>query len=124
MRHAELNPEGDFTNWDEDLLNELRQTELPLKLGNRLLFENDRVRLWEIRLAPQDKLPFRAFKNDYSWSCPTGGMVVERNGNGSIWFSQFEKEDKGFVDLKESTQIKDIQNIGFENLRMHILEYL
>ncbi|MEO1011378.1 MAG: hypothetical protein AAFX53_08740 [Bacteroidota bacterium] len=124
MKYAELNPKGDFTNWDEEKLNELERTEFPEELGNRLLFENDRVRLWELRLAPQDRLPFRRFRNDYSWSCPSGGMLVERNCNGTILFSHFEKEDKGHVDVKERIQIKDMQNIGFESLRMHIMEYL
>ena len=34
-------------------------------VGTRLLFENDRVRVWELRLAPGEETPFHRHSTDF-----------------------------------------------------------
>lgn len=44
----------------------MNDTAIPSKnVGTKLLFENDRVRVWEMRLAPGESSEFHAHDSDY-----------------------------------------------------------
>src|SRR5262245_37523733 len=44
-------------------------------VGQRLLSENDRVRVWEIRLKPGERFGFHRHVLDYFWSVTTNGKA-------------------------------------------------
>jgi hypothetical protein len=124
MRFTELNPEGNFIHWEIEKLEELERGNFTESLGNRLLFQEDTVRLWAINLEPYERLPFRKHSHNYSWSCDNDGLVITRNGNGQIMLYAFDAEDTGYVDLNGKSTIVDIENIGPSPFCLHILEYL
>ncbi|MEM9141575.1 MAG: hypothetical protein AAGA86_01220 [Bacteroidota bacterium] len=124
MRYAQLNPIGDYTNWHNESLCELEEADYSDALGNHLLFQNDKIRVWEIRLNPKERLPFRVFRHNYCWSCSTGGLAISRNINGGVVFYSYEEEDIGHVELQGEFEVFDFQNIGFQKLIVHIMEYL
>ncbi len=43
-------------------------------VGTSRLFENDRVRVWEVRLAPGERTPFHAHTVRYFWTCVDAGI--------------------------------------------------
>jgi beta-alanine degradation protein BauB len=43
------------------------------RLGNELLSETDRVRVWAIGLKPGERLAFHTHVLDYFWASTTGG---------------------------------------------------
>jgi hypothetical protein len=123
MRFTELNPEGDYTHWETEKLEELKQGHFKESPGNKLIFQNETVRLWALNLAPFERLPFRIYAHNYSWSCEDEGLIITRNSNGQIILYAFEAEDTGYVDLKGKPRITDIENIGPSKVCLHILEY-
>jgi beta-alanine degradation protein BauB len=42
-------------------------------VGSMLVSENERVRVWMIRLAPGERFGFHRHVLDYFWTCVTGG---------------------------------------------------
>jgi hypothetical protein len=67
-----------FADWSEDQRRELdSHTANPL-VGTRLLLEDARVRVWEIRLPPGGRLAFHRHVLDYVWTCVSGGNAISR----------------------------------------------
>ncbi len=53
------------------------------RVGTRLLLEDARMRVWEIRLAPGERLAFHRHVLDYFWTCVSGGDAISRDGEGN-----------------------------------------
>lgn len=51
---------SDYEGWTDEIKEEFERNEFNGNVGTKLLLENDRVRVWEIRLAPGGRLPPRA----------------------------------------------------------------
>src|SRR5262249_53963366 len=43
----------------------------------------DHARIWEIRLAPGERLAFHRHVLDYFWTCVSGGEAASRDGEGT-----------------------------------------
>ena len=71
------NVDGDaFADWSPELRDELTShTDNPL-VGTRLLLEDAHARVWEIRLAPGERLAFHRHVLDYFWTCVSGGEAI------------------------------------------------
>ena len=51
------------------------------QVGTELLFENDRVRVWDLRLAPGERAGFHRHSHDYFFVVIGGGTLqAVRNG--------------------------------------------
>src|SRR3712207_4382272 len=44
--------------------------------GSEVLFENDRIRVWDLRLRPGEEVPRHRHENDYLFVCVTRGRVT------------------------------------------------
>src|SRR5207244_1649580 len=53
-------------------------------VGQRLLSENDRVRVWEIRLKPGERFGFHRHVLDYFWSVLTDGKARAHVNDGTM----------------------------------------
>lgn len=58
---------------EHDLDAEFASGRSNLAVGTSLLFENDRVRVWEVLLAPGQRAPVHCHATDYFWTCVEGG---------------------------------------------------
>ena len=50
-------------------------TEPSEQIGKRLMFENDRVRVWELNLAPGESFPAHIHRNDYLLIVESGSVL-------------------------------------------------
>ena len=48
MQFVELNPVGNFDSWEQEKIDELLHQEIKDSLGNRLVFENESIKLWDL----------------------------------------------------------------------------
>ena len=53
--------------WPRTIREEFEANQLNGRVGTRLLSETDRVRVWEIRLAPGERIGFHRHVLDYFW---------------------------------------------------------
>lgn len=124
MKTVEINPSGCFKNWKSSILKELRNDPIGESFtGAHLLFENDYLKLWDITLAPGERLPFSMKSTNYSWTCLSGGQTISRSADGTINMYKIEKGEICFFHFKNKKHISDIENVGKNIMVIHIVEY-
>jgi len=124
MQLIELNPPGNYDSWDSEKLNELQNVCCIKTLGQRLFFENETMRFWEIRLKPKERLRFHKRSQFYSWTCCTDGLVISRYKNGQVNMLRFNKDETKYWDLGEPGTVADLENIGEATFVLHMIEYI
>ncbi|RIV33017.1 hypothetical protein D2V08_11445 [Flagellimonas lutimaris] len=123
MQFVELNPVGNFDPWEQEKIDELLHQEIKGSLSNRLVFENEVIKLWDLRLLPGERLNFRRHNTNYGWVCTTGGLVITRYGNGKIDMVKLNPGDTEYFENRGKNYVNDLENIGEDTLVINILEY-
>lgn len=123
MNSLEINASGNFESWSPSKIKELKDKKISHNLGQNLLFENENIRLWEVVLLPNERLPFRKINMDYSWVALTTGLAISRYADGKIILIRIEKGDSAFLKCKEETYIYDLENKGNDILFFHLTEF-
>jgi hypothetical protein len=83
------------------------------RVGTTLLSENERTRVWIIRLAPGERLGFHRHVLDYFWIAISGcrGRAHVQDGTTVEWTYQPNEIRHGRVGKGEFT-VHDLENIG------------
>ena len=76
----------DKSQWPADIAAEFaREAKNPNPcVGNTLLSETDRTRVWIIRLAPGERIGFHRHVLDYFWTCVSGGRARQYVHDGAV----------------------------------------
>jgi beta-alanine degradation protein BauB len=117
--------EDGFADWSPELLAELdTQMANPL-VGTRLLLEDERSRVWEIRLAPGERLTFHRHVLDYFWTCVSGGDAISRDGKGTTQARRYEVAETRALSFGEGeSMIHDLENAGSADIVFTTVEFL
>lgn len=116
---------NNFEGWSEELKNEFEQMALDGHVGSRLLSENDRVRVWEIRLAPGQRWHAHRHVLDYFWTAVTPGVSRQHTFDGTTREVAYEAgETRHFHFGPGEFLLHDIENIGSEELVFTTVEHL
>jgi beta-alanine degradation protein BauB len=94
-------------------------------VGTKLLFANERVKVWEIVLAPGQRAPFHRHVRAYFYVCAAPGRVRTRFPNG--WYADGDEKAGGFAYMEHSPEnpgIHDLENIGTTTVRYTTVELL
>jgi hypothetical protein len=121
---AEVIDEGTFDVGDFD--KELQAArEGNRQLGTGVLFENDRVRVWEVRLAPGERGAFHLHDRHYFWTVVDGGIGKQRSDDGTWKLRRYEVGDTSYQDNStENPMIHDFENAGDTDIRFVTVELL
>ena len=107
-----------------DFAGELR-AEQNRGVGTRLLLENERIRVWEIRLEPGQRAPFHWHTTPYLFVCVEAGRSRSRFPNGFYIDDDSEVGDTVFLDITpDEPHVHDLENIGSTTLRFTTVELL
>ena len=71
-------------HWTPELREELARNDRCGRVGWRLVSQTDRVRVWQIHLAPGERLPFHRHVLDYFWTVLTPARRCSHYGDGRI----------------------------------------
>jgi hypothetical protein len=94
-------------------------------LGNTLWFENDRIRVWEVRLEPDERGPFHAHTTNYFWTVVDAGRGLQRSADGSFVIRDYALGETRYLEnTPESPLIHDLENVGKTVLRFVTVELL
>jgi len=94
-------------------------------LGTSLWFENERTRVWEVRLEPGERGPFHAHTTNYFWTVVDGGTGLQRRDDGSSVTREYRVGDTLYLENSpESPMIHDLENVGDTLLRFVTVEIL
>lgn len=123
MKCVELNAKGNFDPWEPSKLEELKKKDIDERIGQKLLFENDTIKLWEVVLFPGERLPFRKISGNYNLTSMTEGLALSRSANGKITLVRINKDDSMFIKHDGSEAVYDFENIGDTLLFLHAMEF-
>jgi hypothetical protein len=96
-------------------------------IGTKVLFENDRIKVWEMRLAPGQESELHEHRNDYAMIQISGDRIAARfePESGGTWGGADVVEgdvQNGLVIFAEKGGIETAVNIGDETFYEIIVE--
>lgn len=93
------------------------------EVGTKLLYENDRVGIWEVRLGPGERAAFHIHDKSYFWTVVEPGIGRQRLADGSYLVQRYEDGETLFMPYSsEEYVIHDIENCGDTRLRFITVE--
>jgi oxalate decarboxylase/phosphoglucose isomerase-like protein (cupin superfamily) len=108
-----------------DFSDELAAAASNLDVGTRLRFENDRIKVWEITLAPGERCPFHVHTRRYFWTVTAGGIGRQRFPDGTLSVRRYEVGDTQYLEQSAADpMIHDLENAGDSTLQFVTVELL
>jgi beta-alanine degradation protein BauB len=117
----------DQTAWPQSLKDEFAlENERPNGcVGNRLVSESDRVRVWTIRLQPGERFGFHRHVLDYFWTSVSGGRGRQHLMDGStVDYNYQPGETRHETYGAGQFKVHDLENIGDAELVFMTVEFL
>ncbi|MFF4852777.1 hypothetical protein [Streptomyces sp. NPDC001194] len=114
-----------FEGWSPALRAEFESCAFNGHVGQRLLGETGRVRVWEIRLAPGERLPAHRHVLDYFWTAVTPGRARQHTADGAtreVAYAQGETRHLTFG--PGEFLLHDLENTGPDPLVFTTVEFM
>ena len=118
---------SDSAEWSAELKAEFeRESRNPNGcVGSTLLSENDRVRVWIIRLKPGERIGFHRHVLDYFWTSVNGGRARQHLMDGStVELNYFPGETRHEIYGMGQYKVHDLENLGSEDMIFNTIEFL
>jgi beta-alanine degradation protein BauB len=94
-------------------------------VGNMLISESDRVRIWMIRLAPGERFGFHRHVLDYFWTNVTGGRGRQHVHDGTTVEYTYQPGETRHETYKAGEfKVHDLENIGDKEMVFMTVEFL
>jgi hypothetical protein len=111
--------------WSPELKEEFARHSYDGHVGSRLLLETNRVRVWEIRLAPGQRWHAHRHVLDYFWIASTAGRSRQHISDGTTRDVNYNAGDsKYFMFDRGEYLLHDLNNIGDTELVFNTVEHL
>lgn len=115
----------DFEGWSDELRTEFEMHSHDGYVGSRLLSQNERVRVWEIRLAPGERWHAHRHVLDYFWTAVNAGSSRQHTSDGTTRDVTYAAgETRHFSFAAGEFLLHDIENIGESGLVFTTVEHL
>jgi quercetin dioxygenase-like cupin family protein len=115
----------DFEGWSDELRAEFARHAYDGQVGSRLLSENDRVRVWEIRLEPGERWHAHRHVLDYFWTAVNAGTSRQHTFDGTTRDVTYDAgETRHFHFGPDEYLLHDIENVGSTTLVFSTVEHL
>ncbi|MFF4099677.1 hypothetical protein [Streptomyces sp. NPDC001903] len=113
-----------FEGWSPALRAEFEACAFNGHVGQRLLSETDRVRVWEIRLAPGERVPAHRHVLDYFWTAVTAGRGRQHTADGATREVTYEQGETRHLTFGPGEfLLHDLENIGPRPLVFTTVEF-
>ena len=117
-----LRPDPD---WPQSLKDELAESAGNGCVGNQLVSETERVRVWTIKLAPGERLGFHRHVLNYFWTVLTDGRARSHYYDGrTVEANYIAGETKHLSFAAGESMTHDLENIGNRELLFTTVEFL
>jgi oxalate decarboxylase/phosphoglucose isomerase-like protein (cupin superfamily) len=102
----------------EDFAEELAAAPANRQLGTSLWFENEHVRVFEVRLEPGERGPFHVHDQRYFWTVVEPGRGLQRFEDGTFVVRDYALgETRYLVHSADDPLVHDLENVGEGTLR-------
>jgi hypothetical protein len=107
----------------EAFADELAIAEDNRALGTSLWFENDHVRVFELRLEPGERGPFHVHDATYFWTVVDAGRGLQRFADGTSVERDYALGETRYLERSPGDPIvHDLENVGTSVLRFITVE--
>jgi beta-alanine degradation protein BauB len=114
-----------FEGWSDEVKADFERYEFDGHVGSTLLSEDERVRVWEIRLAPGQRWHAHRHVLDYFWTAITPGKSLQHTADGTTRVVEYPRgETRHYTFGEGEFLLHDIQNVGDEELIFTTVEHL
>ena len=94
-------------------------------VGTALLSENDKVRVWIIRLAPGERIGFHRHVLDYFWTAVSGGRGRQHVHDGTtVEYTYQPGETRHEIYRSGQYKVHDLENLGDKEMVFMTIEFL
>jgi quercetin dioxygenase-like cupin family protein len=117
----------DHSAWPEAIAKEFEREHANPNpcVGSRLLSENERVRVWEIRLQPGERIGFHRHVLDYFWTAVSGGRGRQHVHDGTtVEYTYQPGETRHETYAAGECKVHDLENIGDKEMVFMTIEFL
>ena len=117
----------DRTEWPAEIKAEFeRENKQPNGcVGSPLLSENERVRIWIIRLKPGERIGFHRHVLDYFWTSVNGGRGKQHLMDGtSVEYTYVPGETRHETYGAGQYKVHDLTNLGDKDMIFNTIEFL
>jgi hypothetical protein len=112
-------------HWPAEKLAEFDRNQLNACVGTELVSESPRVRVWLVRLAAGQRLPFHRHVLDYFWTVTSSGRGRQYLHDGSVLEKSYAAgETRHEIYKSGEFKIHDLENIGDTELAFTTVEFL
>jgi quercetin dioxygenase-like cupin family protein len=112
-------------DWPDHVKQDFERNAFNGCVGDTLLSETDRVRVWKITLKPGERISFHRHVLDYFWTAVTAGRARSHVGDGTIYeATHYPGETKHLHFDQGEYKLHDLQNIGNTDLVFTTVEFL
>ncbi|MBW3664429.1 MAG: hypothetical protein KY469_15115 [Actinobacteria bacterium] len=119
----EVLEEGTFDR--SEFADELEAAPENREIGSKVLFENERVRVWEVRLQPGERGAFHIHDREYFWTVVDAGIGRQRSDDGTLKVRRYDEGDTSYQrNSPEDSMIHDFENAGDSQIRFITVEFL
>jgi beta-alanine degradation protein BauB len=92
-------------------------------IGSTVWFENEHVRVWEVRLEPGQRAPFHCHAQTYFWTCVDPGTCFQRFPDGTAEAFDFTLGETMFNTISaDDPMIHDLENTDDHVVRFVAVE--
>ena len=118
-------PEDPLGHWPPELRAEFEANSFNGEVGNLLVSETERVRVWHLNLPPGGWLTFHRHVLDYFWTTTTAGVARGYYQDGRIVdVHHYPGETRHFRQTAEDFFVHAIKNVGDTPLVFVTVEFL
>lgn len=97
---------------------ELERAPSNRRLGTSLWFENDHVRVFEVRLEPGERGPFHVHDQTYFWTVVEPGRGLQRFADGTFVVRDYALGETRYLEHSDRDPlVHDLENVGDTTLR-------
>jgi hypothetical protein len=116
---------GGITFDPADYAAELAAAHENFRVGTTLLLENERVRVWDLTLAPGERVAFHRHRTSYFYRCHAGGPTLVRAPDGEAVVYESEPDEVTFHAIgPDDVVVHDLENVGETPLSFTTVELL
>ncbi|AXH34774.1 hypothetical protein DVJ78_04545 [Humibacter sp. BT305] len=116
---------AEYEGWPSAVVDDFRTNAFNGNVGTRLLSQTDRVRIWEIRLAPGERVSAHRHVLDYFWTSITGGHSRQHTADGTTRQVSYRPgETRHYTFGDGEYLLHDLENIGDSELVFSTVEFL
>lgn len=95
------------------------------QLGTSSWFENDHVRVFEVRLEPGERGPFHIHDQTYFWTVVEPGRGLQRFEDGTSVTRDYALGETRYLEHSPHDRlVHDLENVGTSTLRFVTVELL